>query len=106
MLLDEGVGHWISSKPAGLKSAALAWSARFPGDKSEDEAAVYQFAWTNPRADVAISSIDMVYGKDGRPLRHAGPLGRDGRDGAMNSAGGPPTLRDLVPSRFTPGCLA
>ncbi len=65
VLLGEGVGHWISSKPAGLKSAALAWSARFPADKSEDEAAVYQFAWTNPRADVAISSIDMAYGKDG-----------------------------------------
>jgi beta-galactosidase len=65
VLLDEGVGHWISSKPAGLKSAALAWSARFPGDKSEEEAVVYQFAWTNPRANVAISSIDMAYGKDG-----------------------------------------
>ena len=64
VLLDEGVAHWIRSKPSGLKSAALAWSARFPGDKSEDEAAVYQFAWTNPRADVAISSIDMAYGKD------------------------------------------
>ena len=65
VLLGEGVDHWISSKPAGLKSAALAWSARFPGDKSEDEAVVYQFASTNPRADVAISSIDMAYGKDG-----------------------------------------
>jgi beta-galactosidase len=65
VLLDEGVGHWISSKPAGLKSAALAWSARFPGDSSEDEAAVFQFAWTNPRADVVITSIDMAYGKDG-----------------------------------------
>ena len=65
VLSDEGVGHWITSKPAGLKSAALAWSARFPGDNSEDEAAVYQFAWTNPRADMAIGSIDMAYGKDG-----------------------------------------
>ncbi len=65
VVLDEGVGHWISSKPAGLKAAALAWSARFPGDNSEEEAAVFQFAWTNPRADTAISSIDMAYGKDG-----------------------------------------
>ncbi len=65
VLVDEGVGHGSISKPVGLKSAALAWSARFPGDKSEEEAVVYQFVWTNPRADVAISSIDMAYGKDG-----------------------------------------
>ena len=79
------VGHWISSKPVGLKSAALAWSARFPGDKSEDEAAVYQFAWSNPRANVEISSIDMAYRhglwQGRRQLRHTGPLGRAGRNG-------------------------
>ncbi len=65
VLLGEGVDHWISRKPAGLKSAALAWSARFPGDAGEEEAAVYQFAWTNPRAGAAIQSIDMAYGPDG-----------------------------------------
>jgi len=65
VLLGEGVGHWVASKPAGLKSAALAWSARFPGDNSEDEAVVYQLAWTNPRPGVAIAGLDILYGPEG-----------------------------------------
>ena len=52
-------------EPAGLKAAALAWAAPFPGDKSDEQAVVYQFAWTNPRPEVAIESIDMLYGPAG-----------------------------------------
>lgn len=63
--LGEGVDHWISANPVGLKSAALAWCAPFPGDTSADQACVYQLAWTNPRPDVAITSTELGYGPDG-----------------------------------------
>ena len=61
----EGADHWISKEPAGLAAAALAWAAPFPGDKSGEQAAVYQFSWTNPRPEVPIESIDMLYGPSG-----------------------------------------
>ena len=37
----------------------------FPGEKSDDRAALYQFSWTNPRPGVMIESIDMLYGPEG-----------------------------------------
>ncbi len=61
----EGADHWIAHEPAGLNAAALAWAAPFPGDKSHDQAVLYQFSWTNPRPGVTIESIDMVYGPEG-----------------------------------------
>jgi beta-galactosidase len=63
--LSEGVDHWITKSPAGLKNAALAWAASFPGDKSGDQAVLYQLAWTNPRPKETIASIDLVRGPDG-----------------------------------------
>jgi len=65
VLYGEGVDHWITTSPMGLKSAALAWSARFPGDESPDEAAIYQMQWNNPRPDVVIQTIDLMYGLEG-----------------------------------------
>lgn len=65
VLYGEGVEHWLSSAPVGLKSASLAWAASFPGDKSDQQAAVYQLAWHNPRPEVAIASIDLEYGPEG-----------------------------------------
>ena len=62
---SEGVDHWITKSPAGLKNAALAWAAPFPGDKSDDQAVLYQLAWTNPRPQETITSIDLVRGPDG-----------------------------------------
>ena len=61
----EGADHWICREPAGLASAALAWAAPFPGEKSDDQAVLYQFSWTNPRPKVTIESIDLVYGAAG-----------------------------------------
>ena len=65
VLYGEGADHWLSKDPAGLKSAALAWAAPFPAQKSEEQAVVYQFTWTNPRPEVAIATIDLEYGDQG-----------------------------------------
>ena len=43
----------------------MAWAAPLPGDKSDEQAVVYQFSWTNPRPKVTIESIDMLYGPAG-----------------------------------------
>lgn len=61
VVLGRGVAHWTGKDPGGLRDAALAWTARFPGDDSGDMAAVYQMQWNNPRPDVEISAIDIRY---------------------------------------------
>lgn len=71
VLYGQGADHWISPNPAGLKSAALAWSAPFGGESSAEQAAVYQFRWNNPRPRVRIASIDLVYGP--AKSRHGSP---------------------------------
>lgn len=65
VLYGEGADHWITKEPAGLTNAALAWVSPFPGDKSDDQAVLYQFSWTNPRPGVKIENIDMLYGPEG-----------------------------------------
>jgi beta-galactosidase len=65
VLYGEGVDHWVSKQPSGLKSASIAWAAPFPGEQSDDQTVVYQFQWTNPRPEVAIDSVDMTYGPPG-----------------------------------------
>jgi beta-galactosidase len=45
-----------------LPGAQLAWTRPYPnGDVS---ASAYAMQWNNPRPDVEISSIDMVYGPE------------------------------------------
>jgi beta-galactosidase len=65
VLYGEGADHWTTKEPAGLNGAALAWTASFPGEKSDEQAVLYQFSWTNPRPKVTIESIDMLYGPAG-----------------------------------------
>jgi hypothetical protein len=65
VLYGEGADHWVTRDPAGLKGASVAWSAPFPGDASGDQAVLYQLQWQNPRPEVAIASVDMLYGPDG-----------------------------------------
>jgi hypothetical protein len=65
VLYGEGADHWIAKEPAGLSSAALAWAAPLPGSQSGQQAVLYQLSWTNPRPQVSIESIDMVYGSAG-----------------------------------------
>jgi beta-galactosidase len=65
VLYGEGADHWLSKEPAGLNNAALAWASSFPGEKSDEQAVLYQFSWSNPRPNVPIASIDMLYGPAG-----------------------------------------
>ena len=65
VVYGEGVDHWITPQPTGLKSAALAWAAPFPAEQSPEQAALYQLQWSNPRPEVQITSIDMMYGPAG-----------------------------------------
>jgi hypothetical protein len=54
--------------PAALPGAQLAWTRVYEG--TEFSAVAYSKQWNNPRPDVAIKSIDMVYGthKRGVPV--------------------------------------
>jgi beta-galactosidase len=65
ILYGEGVDHWIAREPAGLKGASVAWSAPFPGDASGDQAVLYQLQWQNPRPEVTVASVDLLYGPEG-----------------------------------------
>jgi len=65
VLYGAGADHWVAKQPTGLANASVAWAAPFPGGTSDDQAVVYQFQWTNPRPDVAIDTIDLVYGPEG-----------------------------------------
>ena len=66
VLYGEGVGHWLSREPAGLRSASVAWAAPFPGDSSGEQAVVYALPRPNPRPEVEIASIDMLFGPQGK----------------------------------------
>ena len=65
VLYREGVDHWLAKEPKGLKSASVAWAAPAPGDASGEQAVLYQLSWANPRPNVSIDSIDMLYGPQG-----------------------------------------
>jgi beta-galactosidase len=57
-----GVGHWVSEAPAALPEAAVAWTGPL---NEQEKAVVYSMQWNNPRTDVPIESIDIVFGPDG-----------------------------------------
>ena len=65
VVYGEGVDHWVSAQPTGLRNASVAWHAPFPGDSSGEEAVLYQMPWVNPRPEVEVTSIGMRYGPDG-----------------------------------------
>ena len=56
------VGDYKTKAPAPLPGARLAWTRPYAG--TDFHAAVYAKQWNNPRPDVPIRSIDMVYGPD------------------------------------------
>jgi hypothetical protein len=45
-----------------LPGAQVAWTAKLEG--SNESAVAYAKQWNNPRPDVEIKSVDMVYGAD------------------------------------------
>jgi hypothetical protein len=59
--LGEGVDHWLSKTPAGLKNAAVARAAPFPNDRSGEQVVVYQMQWQNVRPEAEIASVELTY---------------------------------------------
>jgi beta-galactosidase len=59
--LGEGVDHWLTKTPVGLKNAAVAWAAPFPNDRSGEQAVVYQMQWQNVRPGAEIASVELTY---------------------------------------------
>lgn len=66
------VAHWLQTTAAPLPEAEIAWQGEAPGARNDAKATLYQFQWDNPTPNVAIASIDLVYGPDkdrwGAPL--------------------------------------
>ncbi len=58
------IDHYVQPHPRALSGAQIAWVAPYEG--SEDKAVAYAMQWNNPRPDVEIASIDMVYGDKDR----------------------------------------
>jgi beta-galactosidase len=64
VLSEIDIDDYRQKEPTGLAGAQLGWSRPF--DSSDQHATVYVKQWNNPRPDVEIKTIDMVYGKDKR----------------------------------------
>lgn len=56
------IEDYRQQNPKALPGAQLAWTRRYPD--SDVSTAAYAMQWNNPRPDVAIASIDMVYGPE------------------------------------------
>ncbi len=53
------IDHYVQEHPRALAGAQIAWTG--PYENSEDKAVAYAKQWNNPRPDVEIASVDMVY---------------------------------------------
>jgi beta-galactosidase len=58
------IHNYKQKAPAAIPGAQIAWSK--PYDGTEYSALAYSKQWNNPRPEVEITTIDMVYGKDRR----------------------------------------
>lgn len=56
------IDDYRQQEPQVLPGAQLAWTSPYPN--SDVSAAAYAMQWNNPRPDVKITSIDMVYGAE------------------------------------------
>ena len=54
------VDNYKQDSPTPIPGAQIAWSA--PYSEPNSVAVAYSMQWTNPHPDVAITSIDLVYG--------------------------------------------
>jgi hypothetical protein len=59
IICEIDIGHYVQPQPAALPGAQVAWSR--PYGNSQDSAVAYAKQWNNPRPDVQIASVDMVY---------------------------------------------
>jgi hypothetical protein len=53
------IDHYVQQHPKVLPGAQIAWTR--PYENSEDHAVAYAKQWNNPRPEVQIASVDMVY---------------------------------------------
>ncbi len=58
------IDHYVQKAPAALPGAQVAWTKPYPG--TDLSAVAYSKQWNNPRPQVAIKSIDVVYGSQPR----------------------------------------
>jgi beta-galactosidase len=58
------IDHYVQQRPTVLPGAQIAWTR--PYEDSQDNAVAYAKQWNNPRADVPIASVDMVYVDESR----------------------------------------
>ena len=56
---NEGVSHWLQENPKPLQMAQVAWAAPVEGHQGW-QTTVYSMQWNNPRAGVAIGSVDIL----------------------------------------------
>ncbi len=61
---ETDVEDYRQKTPAAIPGAQIAWTRPYEG--TELSAVAYSKQWDNPRRDVAIKSIDMVYGPQQR----------------------------------------
>jgi beta-galactosidase len=57
---ETDVDDFKQRSPAAIPGAQIAWVKPYAG--TEFSAVVYSKQWNNPRPDVAIRSVDLVYG--------------------------------------------
>jgi hypothetical protein len=62
--IDIDVADYHPQTPASIRGAQIAWSKPYIG--TDRTAVAYTKQWNNPKPDVEIQSIDMVYGPDRR----------------------------------------
>lgn len=53
------IDHYVQENPRVLPGAQIAWTASYEG--SQEQAVAYAKQWNNPRPDVEIATVDMVY---------------------------------------------
>jgi beta-galactosidase len=58
------VDDYRQKTPTPLPGAQVAWVRPYPG--TDVSAVAYQMQWNNPRPNVAIKSLDLIYGPDRR----------------------------------------
>ena len=61
---DSDVANFTQTAPAALPGAQIAWTRKY--ENGTESAVAYSKQWNNPRPNVAIASVDVVYGKDKR----------------------------------------
>ena len=53
------IENYVQQQPKAIPGAQIAWTRQF--ENSQDYAVAYAKQWNNPRPEVEIKSIDMVY---------------------------------------------